>query len=264
MDMGADIRRPLGGSPPPDNPDIKRTAFLLDVDGTILDIAATPSGVVVSQSLRTTLKRLLEESDQGVAFVSGRTIQDLDHLFTPLNYPSIGGHGAEMRVTVGGPIMKRYRAPLTESLRRQLCLLVTVDRRILVEDKSYSIAVHYRLALEQEAFLRNKVAAIVSADLAGNVEVLHGKAVIEIKSAPFTKGLAVRELMTHPPFAGRSPIFIGDDTTDESAFAVMPDFNGMGFAVGRRVAGTVHCFPAPSDVRRWLERLSGGEESRPR
>jgi trehalose 6-phosphate phosphatase len=258
MDMGADIRRPLGGSPPPDNPDIKRTAFLLDVDGTILDIAATPSGVVVSQSLRTTLKRLLEESDQGVAFVSGRTIRDLDHLFTPLNYPTIGGHGAEMRVTVGGPIMKRYRAPLTESLRRQLCLLVTVDRRILVEDKSYSIAVHYRLALEQEAFLRNKVAAIVSADLAGNVEVLHGKAVIEIKSAPFTKGSAVRELMTHPPFAGRSPVFIGDDTTDESVFAILPQLGGRGYSVGKTVPGVQGMFASPEDVRGWLAQLCAG------
>ena len=70
-------------------------------------------------------------------------------------------------------------------------------------------------------------------------------------------------VMRRKPFAGRRPVFVGDDITDESAFAVMPEFHGMGFSVGRRVSGTAHCFPAPSDVRRWLEHLSGGDGTRP-
>ncbi len=78
---------------------------------------------------------------------------------------------------------------------------------------------------------------------AGAVELLSGKAVIEVKTAGFNKGTAVRELMTHPPFAGRVPIFIGDDITDEDAFAVMPEFDGLAISVGRKVAGRRRTFP---------------------
>ena len=94
------------------------------------------------------------------------------------------------------------------------------------------------------------------------IEVLPGKSVVEIKPAGFHKGAAIRALMRHKPFAGRRPVFVGDDTTDESAFAVMPEFNGMGFSVGRKVPGTAHCFAAPNDVRRWLKRLSDGDGTR--
>ena len=88
------------------------------------------------------------------------------------------------------------------------------------------------------------------------LEILPGKAVIEIKSAGFNKGTAVRELMTYPSFADRCPVFIGDDTTDEAAFAVLPDFGGLGISVGRKVPGAAGRFHRPSDVRHWLERLS--------
>jgi trehalose 6-phosphate phosphatase len=89
-------------------------------------------------------------------------------------------------------------------------------------------------------------------------ELLGGKAVLEIKFAGFNKGTAVRDLMSYPPFFGRAPIFVGDDRTDEDAFAVMPEFNGQAMSVGRKFAGIDDYFNAPADVRRWLERLSEG------
>jgi len=120
---------------------------------------------------------------------------------------------------------------------------------------------HYRLALNQEMFLRAKVAAITAAEPHGNVETLFGKAVIEIKSAQYSKGTAVRELMAHPPFAGRTPVFIGDDTTDETVFAILPELNGRGYSVGRAVPGVQGAFGSPDDVRAWLARIiaNGGE-----
>jgi len=258
MQTGSTTRHASFGLPAPDLPDITRTALLLDVDGTILDIAATPTGVVVPAALLPVLKRLYEQAQGGIAFVSGRTIENIDTLFSPLILPAVGGHGAEMRLDPRGQKMRRSASLLTETLRRQVRLLAAVDKRILFEDKSYSIALHYRLALNQEAFLKSKIAAITAAEPHGNIEVLFGKAVIEIKSARYSKGTAVRELMTHPPFAGRTPVFIGDDTTDESVFAILPELSGRGYSVGRAVAGVQGAFGSPDDVRAWLARIPNG------
>jgi trehalose 6-phosphate phosphatase len=87
------------------------------------------------------------------------------------------------------------------------------------------------------------------------LEVLAGKAVVEIKNFAFDKGTAIRELMQHAPFAGRKPVFVGDDKTDEAAFKVLPEFDGIAISVGRMVPGVATRFEAPSDVRRWLEDL---------
>jgi len=243
--------------------DLRDIAVLLDIDGTILDIAPTPGAVIVPASLRQTLTRLSRETGGALALVSGRPLGDIDHLFAPLRLPAIGGHGAEIRPSPhDGPETEHAHA-LDGGLRDRLAELAVGAPGVLVEDKGYSLAVHYRLAPEQEGRVKRAVAAIRADWPQEAIEVLPGKSVVEIKPARFHKGAAIRELMRHKPFAGRRPIFVGDDTTDESAFAVMPEFNGMGFSVGREVPGTAHCFAGPSDVRRWLERLSGGEESRP-
>ena len=92
---------------------------------------------------------------------------------------------------------------------------------------------------------------------------MHGKAVIEIKSASFSKGEAVRELMKSPPFAHRRPVFVGDDTTDESVFRVLPMLGGLGYSVERHIAGVNGTFDSPADVRSWLAHLCGRPESRP-
>jgi trehalose 6-phosphate phosphatase len=89
----------------------------------------------------------------------------------------------------------------------------------------------------------------------GTVEILPGKAVVEVKPARVSKALAVRELMKHPPFRNRHPIFIGDDVTDEPVFGVIPQFGGLGFSVGRVVAGVDGHFERPEDVRAWLARI---------
>jgi len=241
---------------------LRDIAVLLDIDGTILDIAPTPGAVIVPASLRETLARLSRETGGALALVSGRSLGDIDLLFAPLRLPAIGGHGAEFRLSPHDERETEQAHPLDGGLRDRLAELAVGSPGILVEDKGYSLAVHYRLAPEQEGRVKRAVAAIRADWPEEPIEVLPGKSVVEIKPAGFHKGAAIRELMRHKPFSGRRPIFVGDDTTDESAFAVMPEFDGMGYSVGRRLPGTAHCFAAPSDVRRWLERLSGGEESR--
>ena len=240
--------------------DLKQTALLLDFDGTLVDIAATPDAVHVPADLCDALARLLEATGGALALVSGRPIADLDRKFSPLKLPIVGGHGAEMRVRAGD-ILSAV-APLPENLRTRLAAGGKLDPGIIVEDKGYSLALHYRKAPQCEEALRGHVADTLASFPGEAVEVLPGKALFEVKRPGVSKGQSVRLLMTHAPFAGRRPVFIGDDVTDESVFAVLPALGGKGFAVGRRFKGATGIFDSPGDVRTALRRLA--EKARPR
>jgi trehalose 6-phosphate phosphatase len=235
---------------------LDKLAILLDIDGTILDLAPTPGEVYVPPALLQTLAQLWRGTGGALALVSGRSLGDIDRLFAPLRLPAIGGHGAEFRAQANGRKAATRAAPLDRDLRHQLAEIVQGTPGVLGEDKGYAFALHYRLAPEQENAVKSAVDAVRAEWPNDCVEVLPGKAVLEVKSAGFNKGAAIRTLMQQEPFAGRRPIFIGDDTTDESAFAVLPAYDGLGFSVGRQLPGIDHCFAAPSDVRDWLQSLS--------
>jgi trehalose 6-phosphate phosphatase len=238
--------------------DLTKTAILLDVDGTILDIAPRPGDVHAPANLRATLARLVERTSGATALVSGRSIGDLDRIFAPVRLPAIGGHGAELRPSGREQARRSPRAELSSELKRLLHAIGDARPGIIVEDKGYAVALHYRLAPEQEPVIRDAVAAIRSQLPPDIIEVIPGKAVFEVKPAGFNKGTALRELMAFPAFAGRRPIFIGDDTTDETAFAAMPEFHGVPISVGRAVTGVSNRFETPRDVRDWLEKISNG------
>jgi trehalose 6-phosphate phosphatase len=236
--------------------DPEQVAILLDVDGTIVDMAATPQGVAVPPSLLRTLSTLHKRTDGALALVSGRLVENLDHLFTPLALPCVGGHGVEMRSAASAPLHRRA-VELSPTLKKQVVDAAAVDPRIIIEDKGSSLAVHYRLAPDREQLMKTKIGAIVERAGTEEIEMLCGKAVIEIKPRAFNKGTAVRELMRIPPFERRTPLFVGDDVTDESVFAILPELGGYGYSVGRDVAGVCGVFPAPQDVRNWLAGLAG-------
>jgi trehalose 6-phosphate phosphatase len=235
--------------------DLSECAILLDIDGTILDIAPAPQEVWVPPPLRQTLARLQELTGGALALVSGRQLNDIDTLFAPLELAAIGGHGVEIRRAVGeNPY--RYAEELSAALKRKLAALTNLGPGILAEDKGYSLALHYRLAPEQGPALREAIMAICAAtESADAVAVLPGKFVFEVKPAGIDKGRAVRELMRYAPFAERHPIFIGDDATDETVFGVIAQFGGLGFSVGRIIPDTAGYFATPQDVRDWLARI---------
>jgi trehalose 6-phosphate phosphatase len=234
--------------------DLARTALLFDVDGTLIDIAPSPFEVDVPQSLKDSLLRLLERTEGALALVSGRPIGDLDLLFAPLQLPAVGGHGAETRLHANEA---PARVPdLDAQLRRELVAAVAHNPGLDYEDKRYSVALHFRKAPEEEERLRSRVQQALARFPNEKVEVLPGKAIIEIKRSDVSKGQAVRALMQHEPFAGRKPVFIGDDVTDASVFAVMPELGGINFSVSRQFAGVQHVFSAPADVRRALAHMA--------
>jgi trehalose 6-phosphate phosphatase len=243
-------------------PDVDNWAILLDVDGTSIDLAPTPRDIRVPPSLRDNLARLQVGTAGATALVSGRTLNDLDDIFAPLKLAAIGGHGAEMRPWPDTAPRRGHAQPLDPALRMQLAAVAAAGSGILFEDKGYSIALHYRLAPEKGPFVREAVDAICRR-AAQHLELLDGTNVVEVKHLGFSKGTAVRELMALPPFAGRRPIFIGDDTTDQAAFAVMPQFQGIAISVRRRVTGVDFHFETPTEVRAWLERIVPAAEGAP-
>src|SRR5947209_3887112 len=230
-------------------------AVLLDIDATLLDLAPTPREVWVPPGLATTLNRLLEQTSGALALVSGRSLNDIDLIFAPEQFPAVAGHGAEMRLSTDGEAVATQAPPMDKELKRRLAAIAKLSPGILLEDKGYSLALHYRLAPHAEKAIYEAV-SLIRADLPNApIEVMPGKCVCEIKHSGFNKASGVTELMTHDPFKGRRPIFIGDDVTDETVFAIMPDMNGLSFSVGRRAKGVALHFDEPRDVREWLARL---------
>ena len=236
-------------------------AILLDIDGTLLDLAPTPREVWVPPGLARTLNGLLEKTAGALALVSGRSLNDIDLIFAPEQFPAVGGHGAEMRISVDNESVATHAPPMDKELKRRLAAIARLSPGILLEDKGYSLALHYRLAPHAEKAIYEAI-ALIRADLPNApIELMPGKCVYEIKHSGFNKATGVLELMAHEPFRGRRPIFIGDDVTDESVFALMPDLGGLAFSVGRRAKGVADHFDEPRDVREWLARLLGNENA---
>src|SRR5262249_15030321 len=241
-------------------PHLSETAILLDIDGTLLDLMPTPREVWVPPGLSKTLNRLVQRTNGALALVSGRSLNDIDLIFAPDQFPAGGGHGAEMRIDPEAEAVAAHAPPMDKELKRRLAAIAKLSPGILLEDKGYSLALHYRLAPQAEKAIYAAV-SLIRADLPNApIEVLPGKCVCEIKHAGFTKASGVRELMTHEPFKGRRPMFIGDDVTDESVFAIMPDYDGLSFSVGRHAQGVDGHFDSPSDVRAFLATLLDGTD----
>ncbi len=233
-------------------PHLDRCALLFDIDGTLIDLAPTPDGIHVPPDLPVHLQELWRRTSGALALVSGRTIVDIDRIMKPMRLPAVGGHGAEMRPLADGEVQAAKVRPMDVHLKKRFAAIGNFAPGILIEDKGYSVALHYRLAPQAERHIFDSVAAI-RADLPeAPIEVLNGKFVVEIKHEGFSKATAVRELMQLPPFAGRRPIFLGDDVTDESVFGIMPDIDGIAYSVGRKAQGVAGHFDSPHDVRQWL------------
>jgi len=241
--------------------DLRTIALLLDVDGTIIDIGPSPAEVQVSEALLLSLKHLFDLAGGAVALVSGRPISDLDRLFAPLRLPAIGGHGAEMRLSDNQTFY--WARPLPQDLRQRLADTTSLGPGIIVEDKNYSLALHYRNAPGQAERLRRHIAACRTAFADEPTELLLGKALFEVKRPGINKADSIRRLMAYPPFNGRTPVFIGDDITDESVFEVLPDIGGKGFSVSRHFPGLTGIFENPAQVRSALQSLAANGQVRP-
>jgi trehalose 6-phosphate phosphatase len=227
-------------------------ALFLDVDGTLLDLAERPDDVVTPADLVGTLAKAERKLAGALALISGRAISDLDRLFEPLRLRASGIHGAEIRIDPRGPATPAPAAmELPPSLWTALTREVALFPGAFVENKRFSLVVHYRLAPQAEQPLRQAVTRLVGA-LPIAVEVMDARCAIELKAPGFEKGGAIAAFLSRPPFRGRTPVFVCDDATDESGFAVVVARGGCAYSVGRRRPGATGVFAKPRAVRDWL------------
>jgi trehalose 6-phosphate phosphatase len=227
--------------------------LFLDIDGTLLDIAPTPDAVKVDTELLNLLRRLGRACDGAIALITGRPIATVDALFDPLQLPVAGVHGFERRNAQGHYFRPGFVGAGLSHLRSEVTALAQSLHGVLLEDKGCAFAVHYRQAPNLEETIRLRLAHLVSVALPA-FELLDGDHVVEIKPVEHDKSTAIEAFMQEDPFTGRSPVFIGDDTTDLDGFAAMKRFNGLAIAVCSRIPGERR-LAAPRDVRAWLESL---------
>ncbi|MFS2122726.1 trehalose-phosphatase [Pseudomonas sp. Pseusp97] len=234
----------------------QQTALFLDVDGTLLDIAESPDAVVVPPGLLDALTHLHRGLGGALALISGRPVEELDRLFQPLRLAASGGHGAHWRETGDSPL-RRTAKDLPTSVRLQLDGLVRRHPGVLAEDKGSSYALHYRSAPSLAADLRVELQALLRTPEGAGLRLLNGKQVYEVVCYGVDKARAIQRLLDTPGFAGRLPLYIGDDVTDEPAIALMPTLGGLGLSVGRALPGASAVFGDAQQVRAALIQAGG-------
>jgi trehalose 6-phosphate phosphatase len=230
-------------------------ALFLDLDGTLLDIAATPDTVEVPPELPRHLARVASRLGGALAIVSGRRVADIDGLLRSASFTVAGQHGGELR-RAGDPVIRRAQAQVTLSVeaREHIARAARLWPGVIVEEKELGLAVHYRLAPWARNALGRAVGDVAAAS-GGGLRVLDGDRVWEIMPAAFDKGTVVEALMATPPFIGRRPVFVGDDVTDEDGFAAALRLGGGALRVGDRlhaISATARAFAGAADVRAWL------------
>ena len=238
----------LRAAPPPIADGI---ALFLDVDGALVEFAAAPDRVVVVEPLLTRLSALYERLDGALALVSGRSIAALDLLFAPMRLPCAGLHGLQRR---HGDVLERVEAVSEEALKRvrnaALGIAAKYDGAI-VEDKGVALAFHWRAEPLAAADFEGLAASAVM-ELQG-YHLQYGDQVVELRPAGADKGSAIAAFMAEMPFAGRIPVFVGDDLTDEHGFEEVNLRGGISVLVGSREPSSArHALHDVGAVHRWL------------
>lgn len=249
---GADIARAhvdrliAGGGP---------IALFLDIDGTLLDVALTPSTVHVPPMLAELLESVATRLAGALAIVTGRQLEEADRLLHPSKFVAAGVHGAQMRLSPTGRI-ERLSSGFNAALVEEIQKIVQALPGVVFEDKGSGIALHYRLAPEFEESL-----LVVLGELAdrhpGEFRICGGRKVVELLPLGFSKGRAVRKIVSLPQFSNRIPVMIGDDVSDIDAFRAVEDLRGFGLKVaGENFSSLESSFDGPADVLDWLRNLS--------
>ncbi|CAH1678313.1 putative trehalose-phosphate phosphatase [Hyphomicrobiales bacterium] len=237
-------------------------ALFFDVDGTLIEIAMSPDAVEVPADLPESLRCLSRRYGAALALLSGRSIEWLDGRFENAVTPIGGLHGLERRDANG--VLQRIGAPpMLEAARATIMAALDDMTGVLVEDKDLSIALHYRAAPEQRLPVKRLLTRLAEAS-DGTLDVLPGKAVVELRTTGAHKGSALMAFMREEPFAGRLPVFFGDDRTDEDAFAAAREKGGVAVVIGRPAeeAGANLSLPNPASVRKFIA-LAGAENLEP-
>jgi trehalose 6-phosphate phosphatase len=235
----------------PQDPDPDNVALFLDVDGTLLEIRDHPEDVSADGELVDLLGQCLERLDGAMALISGRSVEEVDRIFAPAVFPVAGAHGSERR-SHDGRVISAGSKPLPEQAVARLEALVARHSGLLLEHKEGGVSLHYRRAPALEEECRQAIEEEL-AGLGDSFRLIAGKMVFEIAPAGHDKGAAIRAFLEQPPFAGRTPVFLGDDVTDEDGFRAVNELGGVSIRIGDiEHSEAQFCLAGIAAVRPWL------------
>ena len=224
-----------------------RAALLLDMDGTLIDIAATPDSVVVPPGLPGVLRRLRDRLEGAVAIVTGRPIAQIDALLPDTVHAVAGEHGGAIRAAPGGPIRRADLASAPAEWLVAAEAMAAATPGVLLERKAHGFVLHYRQAPQAGPGLYAALAGLLEGHTAA-FTMLSALMAWEVKPRGADKATAVAALMAGAPFLGRVPVYIGDDVTDEDGMRAARALGGVGWRVQE-------VFADPAGVRAWLAGL---------
>ena len=227
-----------------------RAALFLDFDGTLVAIASRPEAVVVGPWVVPTLQALHERLDGALALVSGRPLAEIDAMLSPLRLAAAGVHGVERR-DADGRVRVQAGTPPAAVIER-VEQLVARHPGLRLERKPSALALHYREAPELGEMCASAVLAAMRPH-ADEWTTLIGKCVVEVKPRRASKAHAVRDFLATTAFAGREPVFVGDDATDEDGFSAVQLAGGWGVKVGEGPSGARYRLADPQAVQAWLD-----------
>ncbi|MBV9827458.1 MAG: trehalose-phosphatase [Alphaproteobacteria bacterium] len=235
------------------------TALFLDVDGTLIEIAPRPEAVRVPSGLGALLARLTRHCNGALAVVSGRPLTQIDRLLTPWAGAAAGLHGQERRRADGVrptdvTAADRAAAQLLTELRPTLEAIARALPGVWIEDKGGTLALHCRAVPEKADELAARLQPLLADQQV--LRLIAGKMVYELQPRHHGKGAAIAAFLSESPFCGRTPVFVGDDTTDEDGFVEVNRRAGTSVRVGAADASTAAAFTLPSvdAVLQWLQR----------
>jgi trehalose 6-phosphate phosphatase len=235
-------------------------ALFLDVDGTLVEIADTPDSVRADPRLPGVLTAAANTLGGAVALVSGRPIATLDRLLHPVRLPAAGLHGLERR-TIDGTVSAAVRPPAIREAVAAAQHFADGHDGVLVEDKRLTVALHYRSAPDLGPAVRAFADGLLKTLDAG-LRIQTGKMVVEIRPAGADKGTVVEAFMNEAPFAGRVPVFIGDDVTDEAGFEAVNRLGGQSIRVGAEQPTAARFrIPGVEPLLTWLAEWTGGRDA---
>jgi trehalose 6-phosphate phosphatase len=226
-------------------------AWFFDVDGTLVELAPTPSSVVVHGDLTPAIALLHDLSGGAVSIITGRSISDVESLLDLPDVAVSGQHGLELRSADGTLTSRKVRIVPLRMIAQELKNVAGMHPGLIVEEKGMSIALHYRLAPRSASYAHSLMKALKE-KYAPEFVIQKGKRVVELKPAGTDKGIVIRQLMESAPFNGRIPVFVGDDVTDEAGFRVVNEMNGYSIKVGAGPTAARYRIPGVTKLREWL------------
>ena len=226
-------------------------AWFFDIDGTLVEIAHTPESIIVHDEMPPLLGRLHFLTAGAVALITGRAIADVDRLLSLRGITIAGQHGLEIRLASGETYAHATEEESLTKVRSALIDAVARHPGLVVEYKGLTVALHYRDVPRLAGYAHRLMRGLRDQHVPDFV-LQRGKRVVELKPAGRDKGVAIAELMQTEPFIGRTPVFVGDDITDENGFRAVNAAGGHSIKIGRGRTSARWRIRDVTTLREWL------------